>query len=154
MYIPGPGHFDRRRQLGKSIEIDTLAEARIYTECIIDDWGKFALKDMDPESVVNLLFEINRSGSWKNRHISILKEIFAEASVMDVKFRPRRSPTFALNTKKADIFTTPELAVLFKPDNFPDTQFFLFFLLSLSGGLRLGEARAVRRKQINFEKNY
>ncbi|MDR1443776.1 MAG: site-specific integrase, partial [Treponema sp.] len=55
-------------------------------------------------------------------------------------------------SKKADIFTTPELDRLFRPESFPNEMYYLFFLLCLSGGLRLGEVRAVRVKQIVFDR--
>ena len=152
MYIPGSPHVDRRRQLGKSVEIDTLVEARAYVERIISEWGDRALLSIEADEVVNYLFTVNRSGSWKNRYITILKEILAEAPRYGCKVPAPQFPTFARNSKKADVFTGAELAALFKPENFPDNQFFLFYLLILSGGLRLGEARAIRYKQINFEK--
>ena len=152
MYIPGSAHVDRRRQLGKSIQLETLNESRIYVDHIISKWGDCALKDIEADDVINYLFTVNRSGSWKNRYIAILKEIFAEAPRYGCKIPSPGFPAFALNVKKADIFTSTELAAFFKPENFPNNQFFLFFLLILSGGLRLGEARAVRYKQINFDK--
>jgi integrase len=154
MYIPGSPHVDRRHQLGKSVEIETLAESRGYIKNIISEWGSRPLKDIEADEVVNHLFSVSRSGSWKNRYIDIFKEIFAEAPRHGCKIRAPAFPAFALNTKKADIFTNAELAALFKPENFPDIQFFMFFLLQLSGGLRLGEVRAVRMKQINVEKKY
>ena len=152
MYLPGSAHVDRRRQLGKSTGAETLKESRNYIDRIIADYGGRAIKGIEADEIVNRLFTVSRSGSWKNRYIAIFKEIYAEAPRHGCKIPTPDFPTFALNVKKADIFTSAELAALFKPDNFPDVQFFLFFLLILSGGLRLGEARAVRYKQINFEK--
>jgi len=152
MYIPGSAHVDRRRQLGKSVELQTLIESRAYIERIINEWGDSALADIDSEDVITHLLKINRSGSWKNRYITIFKEIYNEAPRYNCKIRPPDFPSFARNSKKADIFTSEELAALFQPSNFSDTQFFLLFLISLSCGLRLGEARAVRKKQILFDK--
>ena len=152
MYIPGSDHADRRRQLGKSIEIDTLWEARVYVDWIIKDWGPRNIKSIEAGEVVKHLFAVKRSGSWKNRYIAIFKEIFLEAPWHGCKIQTPEFPSFARNAKKADVFTNEELSALFKPENFPNIQFFLMFLLALSGGLRLGEARAVRYKQINFEK--
>jgi len=152
MYIPGSDHVDRRRQLGQSVEIETLAEARGYIKLIIEQWGGYALKDIDGEDVITYLFKIKRSGSWKNRYLTIFKEIYAEAPRYGCKIRTPPFPAFARNSKKADIFTNAELAALFKPGNFPDDVFFIMFLLILSGGLRLGEARAVRYKQILFDR--
>jgi integrase len=57
------------------------------------------------------------------------------------------------------VLTTAELNLLFIPENFklPRMEqggdvFYTMFLLCLSGGLRLGEVRAVRRKQIFFDR--
>ncbi|MCL2139966.1 MAG: site-specific integrase [Treponema sp.] len=152
MYIPGSAHVDRRRQLGKSIEIETMLESRRYIKNIINQWGKQPLKDIEADDVINYLFNVSRSGSWKNRFIQIFREIYEEATRHGCKLLPPVFPSFARNVKKGDIFTSAELTAFFKPENFPDYQFYVFFLLSLSAGLRLGEARAVRYKQINFER--
>jgi integrase len=152
MYIPGSAHIDRRRQLGKSTNIDTILECRNYINLIIEKWGDKPLKSIEADTVVDYLFTVPRSGSWKNRYLSIFKELYAEAPRYGCKIPRPDFPRFALNKKKADIFTTQELKAFFIPSNFPDDMFFLFFLLSLSGGLRLGEARAVRLKQFVFEK--
>ncbi|WP_461254880.1 tyrosine-type recombinase/integrase [Treponema sp. R80B11-R83G3] len=152
MYIPGSDHVDRRRQLGQSVKFDTLAEARGYINLIIQEFGCYALKDIDSEDVITYLFKIKRSGSWKNRYLTIFKEIYAEAPRYGCKIRTPPFPSFARNSKKADIFTNAELAALLKPGNFPDDVYFIMFLLILSGGLRLGEARGVRYKQILFDR--
>ena len=152
MFLPGSDHIDRRRQLGKSISMETLLDARNYIEIIIKHWGEYPIRDIEPDAVIRHLFKVKRSGSWKNRYISIFKEIFKEAPWHGCKAAIPAFTTFARNSKKADIFTSQELSILFKPDNFPDHQFYVFFLLTLSGGLRLGEARAIRTKQILFEK--
>jgi integrase len=54
--------------------------------------------------------------------------------------------------RKADVLSTDELKRLFVPDNFLSRMFYTMFLLCLSGGLRLGEVRAVRRRQLFFER--
>jgi len=152
MFIPGSDHVDRRRQLGKSITSETLVDARGYVEAIIKQWGDLPVPDINPDAVIKYLFSVRRSGSWKNRYISIMKEVIMEAAQQGCKITVPPFPTFARNSKKADIFTSAELAAFFKPENFPNNQYFTFFLLILSGGLRLGEARAVRAKQVLFEK--
>ena len=152
MYIPGSDHVDRRRQLGQSVEIETLAESRGYIKLIIEIWGSYALKNIDSEDVITYLFKMPRSGSWKNRYLTIFKEIYAEAPRYGCKIRTPSFPSFARNSKKADIFENAELAELFKPCHFPDVVFFVMFLLALACGLRLGEARAIRLKQILFDK--
>jgi integrase len=152
MYLPGSAHVSRRRQLGKTVNMETLIEARRYIDEILKLWEEAPLKDIDADSVMDHLFSVNRSGSWKNRFLSVLKEIYIEAPRYGYKAPAPAFPSFARNSKKADTFTGEELDRLFKTDNFPDNQFFLFFLLILSAGLRLGEARAVKVKQILFDK--
>jgi len=152
MFIPGSDHVDRRRQLGKSVTSETLIDARGYTEMIIKQWGDYPVREIEPDAVTKYLFTVKRSGSWKNRYISIMKEILKEAAQQGCKMTIPPFPTFARNSKKADIFSSRELFDFFKPENFPDNQYYVFFLLILSGGLRLGEARAVRTKQILFDK--
>jgi integrase len=152
MYVPGSPHVDRRRQLGRSINMDTLLECRVYINFIMEKWGNNSLKSMEADKILDYLFTVPRSGSWKNRYLSIFKEIYAEAARYGCKIQRPDFPRFALNKKKPDIFTTPELKAFFVPSNFPDDMFFLFFLLSLSGGFRLGEARGIRLKQFVFEK--
>jgi len=152
MFVPGSTHVDRRYQLGKSVKIETLVDSRYYIDAIVADWGDCPITDIDPVAIMDNLFETKRSGSWKNRYVYILKEILMEASQLGYKVPIPPFPKFALNVKKTDVFTSAELSALYKPENFPTFQHFVFFLLILSGGLRLGEARAVRLKQIIFEK--
>jgi integrase len=54
---------------------------------------------------------------------------------------------FVRDSKKCDVFSTDELNRLFVPDNFSSETFFLFFLVCLSAGMRLGEIRAFRAQQ-------
>jgi hypothetical protein len=152
MFIPGSGHVDRWGQLGKSVTMQTLLAARGYIEAIIGQWGGYPINDLGPDAVIKHLFTVKRSGSLKNHYLGVFKEVFVEAAQNGYKITSPLFPTFAKNSKKADIFTGQELAALFKPENFQNYQYFVFFLLILSGGLRLGEARAIRAKQILFDK--
>jgi integrase len=61
-------------------------------------------------------------------------------------------PTFVKNSKKGDIFMAEELTKLFNPDLYKDKELYLFYLCCLSGGLRMGEARGLRPKQILYDK--
>jgi integrase len=97
--------------------------------------------------VMPYLFGLDRSGGWKNRFLEILGEVFNEAPWHNCRVSKPAFQRFASNYRKADIFTTEELDRLFKPENFSSYQFYLFFLLCLSAGIRLGEVRAVRAKQ-------
>jgi integrase len=152
MYIPGSAHINRRIQLGRAAVIETLNECRRLTKRIIELWGDMPIQDLAVDHVMPYLFNVQKSGSWKNRFLEVLGEIYAEAAWYNCKVTKPAFRRFVSNYKKADIFTTEELDRLFRPENFPDEMFYLFFLLCLSGGLRLGEVRAVRVKQIIFER--
>ncbi|GHV79794.1 hypothetical protein AGMMS49944_15850 [Spirochaetia bacterium] len=152
MYLPGSVHMSRRKQLGKSIELETMLEARRYVDKIVELWGDLPMAALTVDLVMPYLFNLARSGSWKNRFIEILGELYTEAPWYDCRILKPAFSRFAANSKKADIFTTAELDRLFKPENFPDYQLYLFFLLCLSGGMRLGECRAVRAKQVIADK--
>jgi integrase len=110
------------------------------------------LQDLGVDQVMPYLFNVGKSGSWKNRFLEVLGEIYNEAAWHNCRVTKPAFQRFRPNSKKADIFTTEELERLFQPENFPNEMFYLFFLLCLSGGLRLGEVRAVRVKQIIFDR--
>jgi integrase len=152
MYIPGSAHVGRREQLGKSVDHETLAECRRYIKQIMGLWGDLKLEALGVDVVMPYLFGFERSGKWKNRFLEILGEVYTEAPWYGCRVQKPAYQRFAANSKKADIFTTEELDRLFKPDNFISYQLYLFFLLCLSGGMRLGEVRAVRAKQIIFDR--
>jgi len=152
MYIPGSAHVNRRRQLGKSVDLGTMIECRRYIDHILKLWGNMSLESLSVDLVMSYLFQDRRSGKWKNRFLEILGEIYSEAPWHGSQVRRPAFQRFAANSKKADIFTTQELNRLFRPQNFPSDLYYLFFLLCLSGGLRLGEARGVRVKQIIFDR--
>jgi len=152
MYIPGSAHVNRRRQLGKSTEMETMIECRRYIMHITELWGDLSIEELSVDLVMSHLFQDKHSGKWKNRFLEILGEIYSEAPWHGSKVARPPFQRFAANSKKADIFTTEELNRLFIPQNFPSELYYLFFLLCLSGGLRLGEARGVRVKQIIFDR--
>ena len=56
---------------------------------------------------------IDRSGSWKNRVITILKEVYYEAAWKGINAPMPTIPKFAKNYKKTDTLTTEELQQLF-----------------------------------------
>jgi integrase len=159
MFIPGGGHVDRMEQLGRVYDITTLLDARRYIKQIIETWGSRPLASIDPIEVTTYLFGINRSGQWKNRYKKIFSELYEEAKWQKLKIPKPHFDSFAVRPEKADVLTTAELKALFAPGNFrlPRMEdhaeiFYAMFLLCLSGGLRLGEVRAVRRKQIFFDR--
>jgi integrase len=152
MFLPGSLHMKRRQQLKKSISAEIVESGRNFIKQIINMWGNRMLRTLELEEVMSYLFSVDRSGSWKNQYIYVINEIYLESQFLGCKIFKPNFPSIGRVYNKADIFTETELERFFKPDNFPHDFFLLFFLCSLSGGLRLGETRALRAKQIIFEK--
>ncbi len=152
MFLRGSKHFERRIQLGRSVDEKTMSSNRAYVLKIIDRWGDFDISSINPKNVLEYLFTIDRSGSWKNCYLTAFKEIYEESLWFGVKVNKPAFPSFSRNSKKADIFTTKELKLIFQKENFPNDKMFLFFLLCFTAGMRLGEVRAVRAKQFIFDK--
>ena len=152
MFLTGSDHVSRRSQLGLSVLLETLQISRGYVEQIIEKWGNYDIRTLNPKEIMQYLFTVKRSGSWKNSYLSVFSEIFQEAMWFDCAVVKPLFRTFVRHSKKADILTTEELNALFKEDNFPNEMMYLFFLLCLSAGMRLGEVRAVRVQQLVFNK--
>ncbi|MDR2097723.1 MAG: site-specific integrase [Spirochaetaceae bacterium] len=159
MFIPGSAHVNRLEQLGRVYDMSTLLDARRFIRQIINDWGDRPLASIDPTEVTTYLFGKQRSGQWKNRYKKIFSEMYDEAKWQKLKIPKPAFDSFAVRPKKADVLTTDELKRFFVPENFSLPRmghdgdvFYTMFLLCLSGGLRLGEVRAVRRKQVFFDR--
>jgi integrase len=152
MFIPGGTHVGRLEQLGRPLALESLVNARCFLKLIIDKWGGRALTSVNPTEVTEYLFGVERSGSWKNRYQSVFGELYVEAQWRGLTIQKPRFQNFAKKPRKADVLTTGELQRLFVAENFYSDVFYTMFLLCLSCGLRLGEARAVRPKQILFER--
>jgi hypothetical protein len=88
----------------------------------------------------------DKSGSWKNCYIQALGQIFDEVPwhTNKIILKPH-FPRFVRNSKKADIFTTEELNLLFIPSLWCGTKEYLLFLCVATCGLLLGEARALEK---------
>ncbi|MCL2410046.1 MAG: tyrosine-type recombinase/integrase [Treponema sp.] len=151
MFIPGTLHVKRRQQLNKSVNEDTLKANRVFMLHITAMWGDRTLRSLELDEVMNYLFAADRSGSWKNQYISALNEIYQEAQFLGCKIYKPNFPTIGKTPNKADILTDDELERLLIPQNFKH-DFYLFYLCKLSGGLRMGEVRGLRVKQIIFDK--
>jgi integrase len=159
MFIPGGDHVNRLEQLGRVYDISTLLDGHRFIKQIIKTWGTRPLASIDPTEVTTYLFSMKRSGQWKNHYRKIFSEIYDEAKWQKMKIPKPVFDSFAVRPKKANTLTTAELNRLFVPENFrlprmghDGNVFYTMFLLCLSGGLRLGEVRAVRPKQVFFDK--
>ena len=148
MFVPHSLHYERRKQFGKSIKLNTMTEARRFVDFIIQQFGNKKLNELKPAEVLNFLIKQDRSSSWKNQFLGILKEIYSEAQYQGFDVIMPSFQKFRNNPKKADVFTTEEIAQLFIPENFESEEVYLLFILTLTGGLRISEARAFRPCQI------
>jgi len=152
MFVPGGDHVKRRGQLKKSVSPEALENNRVFMRHIAEKWGRRTLRSLEMDEVMNYLFSESRSASWKNQYIYALNEIYREGQFLGCKVYKPDFPSIGKTPNKADVLTLGEIERLFRRGNFRH-DFFLFFLCALSGGLRLGEARALKARQIVFEKN-
>lgn len=158
MYLPDSEHVKRRAALGKSVLPATMREARTYLEDIIVRWGRFDIREVDVRKVGLYLMGVERSGSWKKRYIAVFTEVFSEAAWHGVNVQCPAFPHFVKTPGKSDIFSSEELKKLFVVENFAGRAVdaetaYLFFLVSVFAGLRIGEARGLRMRQFLFDKN-
>lgn len=147
MYLIGSEHVRRRAQLGKTVKIETLRESRRFTEHVIKQFGQIDILDLNAKDVVNYLFSVDRSASWKNQFVGALNEIYKEAVLTGIDVKSLEIPRFSSKAKKSDVFTSEELKKLLRPENFDNDAAFILFLLTAAAGLRISEARGFRTCQ-------
>ena len=151
MYIPGSDHLRRLEQFGKKLSRESICQNRRFIEYIIETFGTVPLDELQVKDVANYLMNQDRSGSWKNSYIETLGSIYKECTWHTSKIITKPIfPRFARNSKKADIFTTQELNAIFNPEIWECRPEYLLFLCMATCGLRLGEARAIRACQFDF----
>ena len=148
MFLLGSNHVLRRAKLGKSVTTDSLVDSRRYIMTIISLWGDVSITELSVKMIIDSLLSIDKSPSWKNRVITILKEVYHEATWQGINVTLPMIPRFSNNYKKADILTTEEIKRLFVVENFPSYDIYSLFYLCLLTGLRLGEARGIQYEQI------
>jgi integrase len=152
MFFPESDHMKRRIQSGKPLDPNTMQEGRAIMRRVIEQWGNKPLFRLTVEEVGKYLFALDRSGSYKRTFLCKMRELYREAYWHGCNIPIPSFPLFAQNVKKVDIFTAEELAKLFNPALYKDKALHLFYLCCLSGGLRMGEARGLRPRQILFDK--
>jgi integrase len=152
MFFPESDHMKRRVQLGKPLDPGSMEEGRAIMKRIVEQWGEKPIALLKVEDIVKYLFDLKRSGSYKRNLICKVKEMYREAYWYGCDIPAPTFPSFARNPKKGDIFTPEELTKLFNPDLYEDKALHLYYLCCLSGGLRMGEARALRPQQILFDR--
>lgn len=152
MYIPGSSHCTHREQFGKSVNLRTLKESRNYVDHIIQVFGNENITDLSVIKIQTYLINQNKSGSWKNRFLQIFEEIYNEAIWNGHTVAKPLFMKFKRNSKKQSVLSTSEIEQFLQRDNFSSEMFYVFFTLTLSAGLRLGEARGFRACQFLEDK--
>jgi integrase len=152
MYFPESDHMKRRIRSGKPLDAHSMKEGRTAMRTIIMLWGDKPIASLKAEEIVQYLSGLNRSGSYKSNFISRVKEVYREASRYGGDIPTPSFPIFKRNTRKTDTFTDWELERYFNPDIYEDSDMYLFYLCCLTAGLRSGEARGLRPKQILFDR--
>lgn len=155
MFIPGSDHLERLFQHGKKLSFKTIHQYRALLDLVVKVFGDIELKNITVTMVDEYLrTTIDRSGSWKNSFLETLGYVYNEAPFLGCNnIQKPNFQRFARNSKKADIFTTEELNAFFNQTLWTSERDFLLFLCMASFGLRLGEARALQRRQFIFDKN-
>lgn len=128
MFLTGSEHVSLREQFGLSISQETLRISRGYITQIIEKWGDYYIDSLEPREILHYLFKVERSGSWKNSYIGF-SEIFQESLWFGCNISKPNFRSFVWHSKKADIFSTQELEILFKKENFPNEMMYLIFVL-------------------------
>lgn len=148
MYEEKSASYEKRRQFGKSVYKATLDQKKFFLREINNDFGERAIQEISEREVETLLLSKQKSGSWKNSYLETLMDIYREAKWNGIKVALPGFQRFKRNSKKADVLTEDEIKALFEPRNFSNQDLLLMFELGLCCGLRLGEMRAARKRQI------
>lgn len=155
MFIPGSDHLERLTQHGKNVTLETCQRHRRTINLIIQLFGNMELKDLTVTAVDDYLRkDTKHMGSWKNAFLETLAHIYKEAPFYGCTGIVKPTfPRFARNSKKADIFTTEELELLFDKSKWTNERDYLSLLCMVSFGLRIGEVRAIQLRQFIFDRN-
>ena len=153
MYDEDSECYYRRKQLGLSVNENTLKIKRMYRDYIIKEFGNLDIRQVTATQILNYLLPIQRTASWKNQYINIFDEIFQEAVWKGIELNPPKFQRFKKECARKDIFSEVEIEKIFVPENFPDRASFLLLLLTLSAGLRISEARAFTPEQFYFQES-
>lgn len=148
MYQSDSKHLARCNQTGHIMTETTLIENRRYIKRICETFGEMNIEDLRACDVLQYLLTLPYKSSWKNHYISVLTEVFVEANWNGISVSKLTFSKFYSTPRKADILEQHEIAQLFQRKNFKDEKAYLFYLLELSAGLRIGETRAFRPCQM------
>ncbi|MCR5698893.1 MAG: site-specific integrase [Treponemataceae bacterium] len=155
MFVPGREHLERLEKFGKTLCAKSIYQKRYFIDLITHDFGNRYLNQLKMSEIESFLMKDSHSGSWKNYYLETFKNIYDETQWLLSK--PVTCPPFkrfSRNSRKADILTTSELQKIFDRHNWKSEQIYLCFYVIASCGLRLGEGRALQKRQFNLEKKF
>ena len=154
MFLPESEHMNRMRSFGKNLDERSISLYRFFIKRIITDFGNKQIQNIKVSDIEKVLLnDRNHSGSWKNQYLETFCAIYDNTQWVCTK--PVNRPVFtkfARNSKKADLLSTEELNLIISRRFWEREQDYILFLLIASCGLRIGEARGLRRNQFLFNK--
>lgn len=154
MYLEGSPHVKRLASFGKKLCRKTLLQKRQIINLIIKTFGDEDIRYLKISKIEKYLIDDSHSGSWKNSYLETFGAIYDETVwFCDYPVNKPSFQKFSRNSKKADIFTTEELNLLFESSElWENYKIYLLFYMIASCGLRLGEARGLKVNQFNLSK--
>ena len=152
MFLPGSKHIDFLRQSGSTCKESSYRLKRTAVEHVIATYGEYTLEDIKANKVFKYLASQEKSFLWKNRFNAALYAIYEYANMLGYDVKSPQLKQFKGNSVKADALTDKEIALFAKETNFYNTRNYLLFMLLLSTGIRVSEARAIRKKQFLQDK--
>ena len=156
MFMPETEHVRRLELLGKSLSEKTLNQKRQLLGKIVESFGEEELESVLIKDVVQHLLEMKeeRSSSWKNRYLEVFKNLYDEYNWRMENSLPLPAfPRFSNSPRQADVFSSEELKRLFDKKIWRSEDEFLLYYLTVSCGLRLGEARGLKANQFLFDRH-
>lgn len=153
MYIHGKEHLLRQKSFGKNYSEETIKQKRYFLDEIVKTFGNYQINKIRVNEIESFLLDDEHSGSWKNTYLDTFSEIYRETIwKCDKEINKPIFQKFVRNSKKADIFTDKELKEILNPKIWGKDTYYLFYKILAYCGLRLGEARAIKVEQIDFER--
>lgn len=155
MYIPGSAQMERLEMFGRKLAPETVRNKRTQLDFFLRKFGDYDIRTLRPSEIeLFLLGDKSHSGSFKNNLLDTILSVYEETTwKCDKQIPAPKFQRFKRNSKKADVFTKEELEIFLAEENWPKYEYFIFFNLMASCGLRIGEARAVRPCQFLWEDN-
>ena len=153
MYVKGKSHLLRLAAFGKEPDAKTISQKRYILDLICSQFGNEDIRTFNFIKVSQYLLPDTHSGSWKNLYIDTFGSIYDETAWVCKNPVPRpKFMRFARNPISSAPLSKEELTELFMPQNWANANVRLLFLITLSCGLRIGEARGLQARQFLFDK--